>query len=141
MMATLSTFRPAVKDRQHGLEVQMLTLGYGTFVSLLASLIDVSLKDRGLPPILFNPRQRLSEGLLASVTAKATRGKVQERHLAPNVQVPHTTHLALMQRCRDFATPWTDGHLISMLADDVHNSLVIQLLKSILDDIQLGYAQ
>ena len=141
MMATLRTFRPAIEDRQHSLEVQMLTLGHGTFAGLLASLIDVSLKDRGLPPLLLNPRQRLREGLLAPLTVKATRGKVQERHLAPYVQVPHTTHLNLVQRCRGFATPWTDGHIMSVLADHVHNRLVFQLLKSILDDVQLGYAQ
>ena len=61
MMATLRTFRPAIKDRQHSFEVQMLTLGDCTFAGLLASLIDVSLKGRALPPFLLNPRQRLSE--------------------------------------------------------------------------------
>jgi MarR-like DNA-binding transcriptional regulator SgrR of sgrS sRNA len=30
---------------------------------------------------------------------------------------------------------------MSVLADDVHNHLIIQLLKSILDHDQLGYAQ
>ena len=140
-MAILSTLCPAIEDRQHGLEMQMLTLGHGTLVGLLASLIDVSLKGRGLPSLLFNPGQLLSEGLLALVTAKTTRGKVQERHLAPDVQVPNTTHLTLVQCCRDFATPWTDGHVISVLADDMHNRSIIQLLKRILDDKQPGYAQ
>ena len=141
MMATLGTLRPAIKDRQHRLEVQMLTLGHGTFVGLLTSLIDVPLKGRGLPPFLLNPRQLLGEGRLALVTAKTTRGKVQQRHLAPDVQVPNTTHFALVQRCRDFAASWTDGHVISVLADDVHNSPITLLLKCILDDNQLGYAQ
>jgi hypothetical protein len=140
-MATLSAFRPAVKDRQHGPEMQMLTLGHGTFAALLASLIDVPLKGRGLPPLLLNPRQLLCEGLLALLTVKAPRGKMQERHLAPDVQMSHTTHLALVQRRRDFATSWTDGYIMSVLAHDVHKHLVIQLLKSILDDDQLGYAQ
>jgi hypothetical protein len=44
MMATLCTFRLAVENRRHGPEVQMLTLGHCTFVGLLASLVDVSLK-------------------------------------------------------------------------------------------------
>jgi hypothetical protein len=119
----------------------MLTLGHCTFVGLLASLIDVSLKGRGLPSFLLNPRQLLGEGFLALVTVKTTRGKVQQRHLSPDVQVPNTTHLTLVQPCRDFAAPWTDGHVIPVFADDVHNGYIILLLKCILDDNQLGYAQ
>ncbi len=141
MMATLSALCPAVEDRQHGLEMQMLTLGHCTFVGLLTSLVDVSLKGRGLPSLLFNPGQLLREGLLAFVTTKATRGKVQKRHLAPDVQVSNTAYLTLVQRGRDFAAPWTDGHSMSVFADDVHNSSIALLLKCILDDKQLGYAQ
>ena len=138
MMATLSTLRPAIEDRQHGPEVQMLALGHCAFVGLLAPLIDVSLKDRGLPSLLFNPRQLLGEGFLVLVSLKATRGKVQQRHLASDVQVPNTTHLALVQRCRDFVVPWTDGHSMPVFADDVHNSFIVLLLKCIFDDKQIG---
>ena len=140
MMATLSTLCPAIEDRQHRLEVQMLTLGHCAFAGLLTTLIDVSLKGRGLPPFLFNPRQLLGEGSLALVTAKATRGKVQQRHLAPDVQVPNAPLCALMDRIRDLSTPRANRHIVLVFAKDMQYFPLTLFLNRIFRDYQTRQA-
>lgn len=73
-----------------------------------------------LTPMAVYTGQLLGEGPPALLTVKAPTGKVHEGTPAHELQVTDTTVFVLMPFGRGGSTPWTEGHLVTMLTIEMN---------------------
>jgi hypothetical protein len=91
-----------------------------------------------LAPLAVHASQLFGERPTASLTIKATTGKVQKRALAPNIQITHTAVLAIMVRHRNLMAARTDSYLFPMHTVQMDDFLFTAPLQPIAGHYELG---
>jgi hypothetical protein len=95
-----------------------------------ATPVDMLLEASRLTPLAVHASQLFGEGPTASLTIKATTGKMQKRALAPNIQITHTPFFPIVVCHRNLVTTRTDCHLILVRTVEMENCLFTSLLHT-----------